>query len=153
MDYWIAWIFLPRINLLDTLSYGRQHYNTRRVYPFVYTWAQIAPEIIAVSEKTIFFSRGRSSQSKMWARGRALSSCDKWSTGCLFHGSKGSRFSSRSLFARPRTTWIAFGPSCGCVGLRECDRSGSRISCLHFSQSFLARRTNLPVKYHGPRMY
>lgn len=111
---------------------------------------QIAPEIIAVSEKIIFFL-AVDQVSKMWARGRALS-CDKWSTGCLFHGSKGSPIRSFVFFFLPeRHEQRPFRLSYDCVARVRSIRKSYQLSS--FFTRVLARRTNLPVKYHESCMY
>lgn len=71
----------------------------------------------------------------MWARGRALSSCDKWSTGCLFHESKGSPIRLSFSFSCLSDTNSGLSDF-RTTALHECDRSGSRISCRHFSREF-----------------
>lgn len=135
---------------MPTLPYGHQHYITRRVCPFVYA-SEIAPEIIVVSEKTIFFPR----LIKSARCGPKVELCRR-----AINRAQGASFAGRKDPDSPFVFFLlperqAHGPftDLRAAALRECDRSGSRVSCLHFSLSSRARRTNLPVKYHENRMY
>lgn len=72
----------------------------------------------------------------MWARGRVLSSCDKWNTGRFFHGSRGSWFFS-FLFSFSCLSDTNSGLlDIRAATLRKCNQSGNSISCLHFSPRF-----------------